>query len=126
MKTIKFIIPLITLMFISCEKFLEEVDYTNTNSETIFNSEAGFELMMNGAYVTLRALYGKENYWDLTVAGTDIYTFGYDNRSRPFCEYTGWNSGETPVRLTAIWRELYKTLKQFNLLLIKIYEGAFL
>src|SRR3972149_7227649 len=120
MKTIKFIIPLITLMFFSCEKFLEEVDYSNSNSATIFDSEAGFELMMNGAYVTLRALYGKENFWDMTVAGTDLYTHGYDVRDDAWCVYTGWGSGETPDRLTAMWGELYKSLNHCNLILSKL------
>ena len=122
MKKMKYIIiPLFAILLLSCgEDFLEEVDYTGTNSTTIFDSEDGFELMMNGAYVTLRAFYGKENFWDFTSSGTDIYTYGADSRGLTFCNYSGWNSGEAPDRILAMWRELYKSLNQNNLLLSKL------
>ena len=122
MKTIKIIIPLIALLLFSCEKYLEEVDYVNINSETIFDSETGCEKMVGGAYVTLRALYGKENYWDMTVVGTDLYTAGSDIRDDSWAYYRGWNSGESPDRMDAVWRELYKSLNQNNLILSKIED----
>ena len=127
MKKIKYIIiPILALSLFSCgEKFLEEVDYSGTNSTIIFDSEDGFEAMMNGAYVTLRALYGKENFWDFTSSGTDLYTRGHDARGLSFCNYTGWNSGETPDRLRYVWRELYKSLNHNNLLLSRIDDVPF-
>jgi len=120
------IIPIFALFLFSCgEDFLEEVDYTGNNVTTIFNSEDGFEAMMNGSYVTLRALYGKENFWDFTIAGTDLYTYGLDARGITFCDYTRWNEGEIPDRLTAVWRELYKSLNHNNLLLSRIDDVSF-
>ena len=40
--------------------------------------------------ISLRKLYGKENFWDLTSSGTDLYTWGSDARGYSFCSYTDW------------------------------------
>jgi len=110
-------ILLAAIAFTSCEKFLEEEFLSGENSQSIISSEQTFETLVNASYVTLRSFYGKENGWDLTESGTDIYTNGLDNRSLGFCSYTNFTGGEEQDRMAALWRELYKGLNTCNLAL---------
>ncbi|MFK7983959.1 MAG: RagB/SusD family nutrient uptake outer membrane protein, partial [Saprospiraceae bacterium] len=111
---------LFTLLFSSCENYLEEDFLSGENSQSIVSSEATFETLINSAYVSLRAWYGKENAWDLTEAGTDLYTWGLDNRSQGFCTYATFTTAEEQQRVGAIWRELYKALNTCNIILAEI------
>lgn len=116
------IIIFAAVLFTSCEKYLEENYLSGENSASIISSEQTFESLINAAYVSLRAYYGKENAWDLTVAGTDIYTWGLDNRSQGFCTYATFTTSEEQERVGALWRELYKALNTCNIILAKIDE----
>ena len=98
-------------MFQAVKNFLEEDFRNGVNSDSITGSEQAFETLINSAYVTLRALYGKENMWDLTEAGTDLYTYGLDNRSIGFCIYSTFTTSEEQDRMGAVWREMYKGLE---------------
>jgi len=114
---------ILILSLFGCEDFLEEEFLSGENSDSIVSSEETFESLINAAYVSLRAWYGKENVWDLTEAGTDLYTWGLDNRSQGFCTYASFTTSEEQERVGAIWRELYKALNTCNIVLAKI-EGV--
>ncbi|GLR15470.1 hypothetical protein GCM10007940_00850 [Portibacter lacus] len=103
-----------------CEKFLEENYLSGENSTSAISSEETFESLIAAAYVSLRAYYGKENAWDLTEAGTDLYTWGLDNRSQGFCTYASFTTSEEQERMKAMWREMYKALNTCNLILANI------
>lgn len=109
----------------SCEDFLQEEFLSGENSESITSSEQTFETLINACYITLRAFYGKENGWDLTEAGTDLYTYGLDNRSQGFTTYQNFTGAEEQERMNALWRELYKGLNTCNLALRDIDEVPF-
>ncbi len=117
-----FLVLLVAGGFFSCEKFLEEEYLSGENSQSILSSEETFETLINAAYVTMRSYYGKENGWDLTEAGTDLYTHGLDNRSIGFCTYSSFTGAEEQTRMAALWRELYKALNTCNLALRDIDE----
>ncbi|MBN1951384.1 MAG: RagB/SusD family nutrient uptake outer membrane protein [Bacteroidales bacterium] len=114
MKLYKYLIIITAFMLFSCEEFLREEYMSGENSETIVSSEENMELLINSVYVPLRIWYGAENGWDLTEAGTDLYTRGEDNRARGFCTYEGL-VGEEQDRMAAVWYELYKGLNACNL-----------
>ncbi|MBN1463185.1 MAG: hypothetical protein JW922_05845, partial [Paludibacteraceae bacterium] len=114
MKKLFIAIILISLLNVSCEKFLEEEFLSGENSSTITETQAGMESVVAAAYVSLRAWYGKENGWDLTESGTDIYTRGLDARVAGFSTY-GNMVGEEQQRMSAIWYELYVALNTCNL-----------
>ena len=110
--------PLILVLLFSqysCKEFLREEYLSGENSDSIISSEETFETLINAAYVSLRAWYGKENAWDLTEVGTDLYTYGLDNRSIGFCIYSTFTGAEEQDRMGAIWRELYKAINTCNL-----------
>jgi len=113
---------ILILGLFGCEEFLEEEFLSGENSESIVSSEETFESLINAAYVSLRAWYGKENSWDLTEAGTDLYTWGLDNRSQGFCTYATFTTAEEQERMGAMWRELYKALNTCNIILARIDE----
>lgn len=106
--------------FAGCKKYLEEDFRSGENTASIISSEETFETLINACYVSLRGYYGKENMWDLTVAGTDIYTWGLDNRSKGFTTYETFTTSEEQERVGAVWREFYKTLNNCNLALANI------
>lgn len=113
-------ILVIIVGFFSCEDFLTEDFKSGENSQSVLSSEETFESLINSTYVSLRAWYGKENSWDLTEAGTDLYTWGLDNRSQGFCTYATFTTAEEQERVGAIWRELYKALNTCNIVLSEI------
>lgn len=120
------IIPLLLVAIfslVSCEDFLTEDYLSGENSASLVSSEETFETLINAAYASLRAWYGKENGWDLTEAGTDLYTYGLDNRSIGFCIYSTFTGAEEQERMGALWRELYKAINTCNLGISEI-EGV--
>jgi hypothetical protein len=119
MKRYILFILIIVFSSMSCSDFLEENYLSGENSATITESEEGMESLVAAAYIGLRVWYGKENQWDLTEAGTDLYTRGLDNRSAGFCTYSGW-VGEEQDRMAAMWYELYKALNTCNLAIREI------
>ena len=58
--------------------------------------------------------------WDFTEAGTDLYTWGLDNRSKGFTTYETFTTNEEQERVGAMWRELYKALNNCHLALANI------
>ena len=104
----------------ACQGFLEEEFLSGINSSSIDESPEAFETLVNSSYVTLRAWYGKENAWDLTETGTDLYTYGLDNRSIGFALYSAFVNAEEQERMGAVWREFYKGLNTTNIILDRI------
>ncbi|MBN1116175.1 MAG: RagB/SusD family nutrient uptake outer membrane protein [Bacteroidales bacterium] len=119
------IVFLIFFALQSCEDFLEEEFMGGANSGTIVSSEDMMESLVVANYVPLRLWYGRENGWDLTEAGTDIYTWAADIRTRGFCTYSSW-VGEEDDRLGAMWYELYKAINSINLALENIDDLEYL
>lgn len=112
---------IILLFTSSCKKFLEEENLSGGTPITdAFKTEGGCEGEVAATYVTLRTIYGKENGWDLTESGTDLYTWGSDNRSRGFCTYQTFLAAEEQARVAALWAELYRAINTCNLILEKI------
>lgn len=107
---------------VGCQDFLEEEFRSGENTASIISSEETFETLITACYVSLRGFHGKENWWDITEVGTDLYTWGLDNRAAGFVTYETFTTGEEQERVGAMWRELYKALNNCNLALANIDE----
>lgn len=107
----------------SCEEFLKENPLSIETPETFMQTESGINSLVGSAYLDLRVWYGRENGWDFTEAGTDIYGRGYDNRSAGFCTYSSALSGEEQERMGAIWYELYVGVNTCNFILSQIDDS---
>lgn len=124
MKKVIILLAIITFTGYSCSDYLDENYLSGENSATITQSEEGMESLVAASYIFLRVWYGKENMWDLTESGTDLYTWGLDNRSAGFCTYAGL-VGEEQDRMAAMWYELYKALNTCNLAIRDIDEAPY-
>lgn len=107
----------------SCEKFLEENPLSIETAESYMTSADKIDGLVGGAYIGLRVWYGRENGWDFTESGTDIYGRGYDNRSAGFCTYASALSGEEQDRSAAVWYELYVAVNTCNFILANIDDS---
>jgi tetratricopeptide (TPR) repeat protein len=122
-KTIGYLI-IFMLLLPSCEEFLKENPLSIETPETFMQTESGINSLVGSAYLDLRVWYGRENGYDFTEAGTDIYGRGLDNRSAGFCTYASALSGEEQDRMGAIWYELYVGVNTCNFILSQIDNSA--
>lgn len=60
----------------SCSKKLEEYNPSGITSATAYTTAKGFETLVNAAYTYTRFWYGKEEGYQLSEMGTDIWTGG--------------------------------------------------
>ena len=114
-----FIVSLLIILFSSCKKFLEEDYLSGENSFTAVETEDGMESLVNSVYTSLRVWYGKENSYDLTEAGTDLYTFGKDLYAPSFCTYSILGNHDAE-RVQGTWFEFYAAINTCNLILANI------
>jgi len=75
MKRLIYILVLLAGMFslYSCSEFLDADNKSNVTSEAYFNTEAGFETLVNYAYAQLKPVY---NQAIMFSSGTDLYHRG--------------------------------------------------
>lgn len=60
----------------SCNKKLEEYNPSGITAATVYTNAKGFETLVNAAYTYTRFWYGKEEGYQLSEMGTDIWTGG--------------------------------------------------
>jgi hypothetical protein len=111
----KYILLIFALLFIvpSCgKKFLEEVVVSNV-VDSYFNTRAGFEDALKGAYSSMRAFYGSERGMSMTVFGTDTYTRGADGSFKFFNDYTAQLDARNQLT-NEIWNEFYRAINTAN------------
>lgn len=60
----------------SCSKKLEEYNPSGITSATAYTTAKGFETLVNAAYTYTRFWYGKEEGYQISEMGTDIWTSG--------------------------------------------------
>lgn len=60
----------------SCNKKLEEYNPSGITSATAYTTAKGFETLVNAAYTYTRFWYGKEEGYQISEMGTDIWTSG--------------------------------------------------
>lgn len=91
---------------------LDEKNFATVSLEKSFGERAGFEGLINGAYVDLYFLHGKIDYIGPTEAGTDLWVntgntgigfFRYDNRLQT-----------TDGNLRVLWGSAYTTINLCN------------
>ncbi|SHL36319.1 RagB/SusD domain-containing protein [Chitinophaga jiangningensis] len=110
----KHIIPAMLLMLVtaSCNKMLDETVVTNA-TDNFYNTKAGFQTAVNGAYVSMRNFYSTERGITLTETGTDIITNGSDGDFKFTSQYTSQlDSRYSHVR--EVWNSFYQTLNTAN------------
>lgn len=99
-------------MSVSCEKALDEKNYTGITPESVFNTPEGFETLVNGAYAYQRWWYGKEEGYSISEMGTDLWTSGSGDISTDLSQYINLQAGNTA--LSTEWQQLYAVINLCN------------
>ncbi len=105
---------------IGCEKnLLQEENRAGLTGEIVYNEPAGFESLVQASYGYLRAWYAKEEAYNLTEMGSDLWYPGVDNRRLDLMAYNNLQGSEaglaaTEVFLERLWQRSYQALNLIN------------
>ena len=123
--SILILLIIFAMLLPSCEKTLKEDFYSGASVELLASTASGFESLVAGCYVTTKLLYGKEYGWDISVLGTDCWTWAGDaDAGLSLSQYTSDFNNTSPSRLAIIWAELYKGLNACNTVLSYLPDAA--
>ncbi len=109
----------IIIALASCKGFLEEENPTGLTSQNVYTTPAGFESLVNAAYSYTRTWYAKEEGYNLTEMGTDLWHPGVDNRRLDLMTYNNLQGSEaglasTEVFLERLWQRSYQAINLCN------------
>ena len=87
MKKIGILIIFTVLLFTSCSDFLQEDNRSTVTTDEFFETQGGYESLVNASYSTLRELYSDMNedhdnqknfcsFQALSLLGTDLFCTG--------------------------------------------------
>jgi hypothetical protein len=102
----------IALGLFACNKQLEEYNPSGLTADAVYGTPAGFETLVNAAYAYTRFWYGKEEGYNATEMGTDIWMLGSDNQQPDMMNYL--NLKGTQVSLDSLWRKSYQAINICN------------
>ncbi|MBN2761768.1 MAG: RagB/SusD family nutrient uptake outer membrane protein, partial [Bacteroidales bacterium] len=113
MKAYKIFFLILMVAFVSCEEFLEEEYKGGVATETWYTTVDGMEGLVAASYTTAKIWYGKEEGFDFSVPGTDIYDYGQQHPQQYQYTYTT-DFNPTNSRLVVLWVEYYKGINACN------------
>jgi hypothetical protein len=120
MKYIKiYIIAIFITSSFGCTDLLVEDNKAGLTGEIVFSDPAGFESLVSASYSYLRAWYGKEEGYNLTEMGSDLWYPGVDNRRLDLMAYNNLQGSEaglsaTEVFLERLWQRSYQAINLIN------------
>jgi hypothetical protein len=108
------LLPLLIGMAItsSCDKKLKEYNPSGITSATVYTNAKGFETLVNAAYTYTRFWYGKEEGYQISEMGTDIWTSGSGDVYPALSTYKDLQ-GNAAALLTE-WTNLYAAVNLCN------------
>lgn len=114
MKTLKIVLlVLLSLGTLSCNEFLNEEYLAGASTDLYYTSASGMESLIAAAYVTNKIWFAKEEGYDFSTAGTDIYDYGQQHPQRYQYTFTT-DFNPTNSRLVVLWVELYRGVNACN------------
>ncbi|MEX8547379.1 MAG: RagB/SusD family nutrient uptake outer membrane protein [Mucilaginibacter sp.] len=110
---LKLSLLVMVLTHFGCKKILDERPKSQLTA-AFFLTPQGLQSGLDAAYGGNRYIYGSENFFTLTVGGTDEFTAGSDAGSNGdlFRYNSSFNSSSGPV--SAIWRYCYTYINSCN------------
>lgn len=113
---------LFLLLSVSCEKNLEEYNPSGLTAEAVYTTPAGFDALVNAAYSYQRWWYGKEEGYNVTEMGTDIWMSAAGDVWPDLTQYL--NLQGTNSALQAEWNALYAGVNLCNAGINRIAEAG--
>ena len=120
MKRINFLLAILVLTtFFSCNKKLIE-EPRSTLVPGALNTAQGVQMALDAAYAGMRLFWGNQDYFTITVIGTDEYQRGVDGNN----DINVYNSSYTPAHGTvnANWRNAYTFINTTNAVIDNVSE----
>lgn len=107
----------VVLTLISCENFIEEEVKTEYSTETVFNSEEGLEVAVNGMYSSLASYdyYGSGIHALINPISGKFYS-----NQTASNDATSLNCTPTNVWLPKMWLQMYKTIYDANMIIYNV------
>lgn len=96
----------------SCDKKLEEYNPSGITSSTAYTTAKGFETLVNAAYTYTRFWYGKEEGYQISEMGTDIWTGGTGDVYPALSTYKDLQGNLAALSL--IWTNFYAAVNLCN------------
>ncbi len=101
------------ILFTACKKKLEEYNPSGLTASTVYTKAVGFETLVNAAYSYSRYWYGKEEGYQLSEMGTDIWTSGTGDVYPQVSQYNNLQGNNTSI-LDLEWNSFYAALNLCN------------
>lgn len=96
----------------ACNKQLTEYNPGGTTTDAVFSTPEGFESLVNAAYTYNRWWYGKEEGYQLSEMGTDIWTSGTGDKYPDITNYN--NLQASNAVMSGLWKQLYAAVNLCN------------
>lgn len=122
-KTLSAAALFVALFTTSCNDVLEEYNPSGLTAEAVYSTPEGFESLVNAAYSYQRWWYGKEEGFNMTEMGTDIWISAAGDVWPDLTTYTNLQGTNAPI--TTEWRELYAAINLTNAGINRIEEAGF-
>jgi len=97
----------------SCEKKLDEYNPSGLTATTVYTTAIGFETLVNAAYSFDRFWYGKEEGYNVTEMGTDIWLSGSGDVFPQLTNYSNLQGNNTTA-LDSLWKNTYAAINLCN------------
>jgi starch-binding outer membrane protein, SusD/RagB family len=99
------------ILIAACRKKLTE-EPKSILTPDFFNTVQGFQQGLDAAYASTRLIWGNQDYFTITVIGTDEFKRGIDGNS----DINVYSSGYTPSTgvINANWRNAYIFINSCN------------
>lgn len=98
---------------ISCQDELDEYNPSGITAEGVYTTPAGFESLVNAAYAYSRWWYGKEDGYNLSEMGTDLWINGVDGGANvALVHYENLQSNQASVE--SLWAKMYEAVNLCN------------
>lgn len=98
---------------VSCQNELDEYNPSGITAEGVYTTPAGFESLVNAAYSYTRWWYGKEDGYNLSEMGTDLWINGVDGGANvALVHYENLQSNQASVE--GLWARMYEAVNLCN------------
>ncbi len=124
MKNISIIVlSVLLLTTLSCKKQLEEYNPSGLTAEAVYTTPAGFDALVNAAYGYQRMWYGKEEGYNISEMGTDLWMSAAGDISPDLSQYVNLQGTNSLLKLE--WNALYSGVNLCNAGINRIGEAGY-
>jgi hypothetical protein len=96
----------------ACNKQLDEYNPSGLTVDAVLSTPEGMETLVNAAYTYTRWWYGKEQGYNISEMGTDIWTSGTGDVYPDLTQYLNLQASNAVVSLE--WKQLYAAVNVCN------------